>query len=122
MAKLERAQAPLLELGRLRLVDGLAREVGERRADPERPGRAQILRRLTGAPGRQSRRGPLDEPVEPRQVELARVEPEPVARPVPLDAIRSQRLPQPVHVDLERGHRRARRVVCPTACRRAGRA
>ena len=40
VAKLERAQPPLLELRRLRLVDGLARKVGERRADPERQARA----------------------------------------------------------------------------------
>jgi hypothetical protein len=111
--QLERAQSPLLQPGRLRLVDGLAREVGERGADPEPDGAAEILRGLARACRRESGRGRLDEPVEPRQVELPRIEPQPVAGPVPLDAVRPERPPQPVDVDLERRDGRAGRVLSP---------
>lgn len=111
--KLERTETPLLELCGLGRVDGLASEIGERRADPERKRLSKILRSF-GRASRFERCGcSLDEPVEPAEVELRRVEPQPVAGSVPLDAIRPQGSAQPVHVDLERRHRGRRRFVGP---------
>jgi hypothetical protein len=111
--KLESPQAALLELRGFRLVDGLSREVGERGADPERKRPPEILGRLSRSSRLESGPGRLDESIEPGKVELRRIELEPVARSVPLDAIGPEHTPQPVHVDLERRDRGARRICSP---------
>ena len=111
--KLDRAQPSLLELRRLRLVHGLSRQVGERRADPEREGTAEILGRVGRTPGSERRCRLLREPLEPAEVELRRIEGQAVARPVPLDALGAERPAQPVDVDLQRRHRGPRRLVAP---------
>jgi hypothetical protein len=113
VAKLECAQAPLLELRHLGLVNGLAREVGERRPGPELERAAEILRGFGRTAGAESRGGAVDEALEPAEVELRRVEMEAVARPVALDPFAADRAPQPVHVHLQRGDRRARRLGSP---------
>ena len=98
--KLERAQPPLLELRRFGLVHRLAGEIGERVARPEIERAAEILGRVCSSSGGKSSRCRLDEPLEPAEVELLRLELQPVAGAVPLDALGSNGLAQAVHVHL----------------------
>ena len=74
-----RVQALLLEPAGLRVRERLVGEVGQRRSLPERE-------RLTDASGRGVRPAAIeiplrarDQPLEPLQIELARLDPQPVA-------------------------------------------
>jgi hypothetical protein len=100
--ELVRPQPSFLQLRRFRLVDRLSREVGERFARPEIERALQIL----GCIGRSSRsersRRRFDEALEPSEVELLGLELQPVAGPMPLDALGAEHLAEPVHVHLER--------------------
>jgi hypothetical protein len=111
--QLDRAQALLLELRSGLLAHRLPREVGERRTGPEIEREPQVLGGVGRASGRERGAGLLREPLEAREVELGRVEPEAVAGAVPLDPLRAERLTQAVDVDLERGDRGARRLRSP---------
>lgn len=111
--KLDRPQATFRQLWRFRLVHGLSREVSERFAAPEVERAAKILVRVGCTSRGESSRRRLDEPLEASEIELLRLELQPVARPMPLDAFRPDELAQPMHVHLQRRHRRSRRLVAP---------
>jgi hypothetical protein len=100
--ELVRPQPSLLQLRGFRLVDRLSREVGERLARPEIERAPQILGCISRSSRSESSRRGFDEALEPSEVELLRLELQPVAGPMPLDAFRAERLAEPVHVHLER--------------------
>ena len=92
--RLEGGEAGLVEAGGLDLREGLRREVCERRAAPERERCARIMRG--------------DQPLEPRDVELVRLDADEVARGTRHDPICPDRAAKRVNVHLE-GVRRAPR-------------
>ena len=73
---LERGQPQLLQPHDLRLGERLIREVRERRPAPQRQRLAQHLRRAL----RIRAAGLRDKPLEPREVELGRIDPQHIAR------------------------------------------
>ena len=109
--KLQCAEPQLLEaLGR-HTGPGLVGEVGQRRARPQGEGRVEIVGGVCNAFLRERALGLTHEALETRQVELGRLELDPVAVAVRLDALGADRAPQAVHVDLEGRAGRGRRVV-----------
>lgn len=111
--ELVRPQPSLLQLGSFRLVDGLSREVGERLARPEIERAPQILGRISRPSRSESSHRRFDEALESSEVELLRLELQPVAGPMPLDALGAQHLAEPVHVHLERRDGGPRRLGAP---------
>jgi hypothetical protein len=99
--QLDCSQPPVFELGRLPR-HRLPGEVSERRAAPERQRRAQALRGVGRVGALERSSAARDECLEALEVELVRLEGEPVAVAVALDPRLPERLPQAVHVDLER--------------------
>jgi hypothetical protein len=94
----------VLEARGFRLRHGLAAEVRQRRAAPERERRPHVVGGI-GRPALGKRSAPVvEEPLEARQVELALLHRQPVAAPVRLDPLAPERLAQAVDVDLERLH------------------
>ena len=111
--KLDRPQPLLLELSRLRLVDGLAGKIRKRLPAPEVEPAAEVLGRIRRPPGSESRGRLVDEALEPAEVERRRLEMEAIARTAALDPLSAERASKPVHVHLQRGDRRARRLRSP---------
>ncbi len=112
VSELERAQPAVVELGRP-CPDRLLGEIRERRPAPQREGRPQLLRRLGGVTRLERRASALERPLEALEVELVRLEHDPIAVPVRLDPAAAERLPQPVDVDLKRRERRPGRSLAP---------
>jgi hypothetical protein len=118
-AQLEPRVVPQLDGAQPQLVEALGGDarrrlvgdVGERRPGPEGERRVEVVCRVGDPLLGERVLGLPDEPLESRQVELARLEPDSVPVPVRLDAVGADRPPEPVHVDLERRARRARRLV-----------
>ena len=111
--QLERAQPQLLEARHCAPRDRLVGEVGERRAPPEGDRRLEIVGGVGGALLAERLLGARDEPLEARQVELVRVEADPVAVAEGLDAVGADRAAQAVDVDLQRGPRGVGRLLAP---------
>ena len=111
--ELDCTQPLLIELSRLRLVDGLAGEIRERLPAPEIEPAAEVFGRIGSPPRGESRDALVDEALEPAEVERRRVEMEAIARAVALDPFAAERASKPVHVHLQRGDRRARRLGSP---------
>ena len=80
---------------------GLVRQVGERRAAPEREGPRERGGGLRGV-GQEVGLGGLDHGLEPRGVDLGGIGSEHVAPGLRGDPIVAEHLPQPVHVRLQR--------------------
>ena len=78
-AVLDRGGPQLLEAGDLGRREGLERHIGQRRAAPLLERRAQPRRRALGSAGRQRPPAVLAEALEAREVELVRLDPQPVA-------------------------------------------
>ena len=98
-ASVESGQAALLEPCSLRLGERLVGDVRQGRPPPEREGLRQ--------------RAVLDEPLEAVDIELAVVHTQEVARRTSDDAIGAERLPQRVHVHLQRALAARRRLLAP---------
>src|SRR5581483_10372271 len=113
VSQLERVEVELLESSPLRLRERLAGEVRERRAAPERERLADEAGGSLGAAGVELPLGSPDELLEALEVELAGLEAQAVGLPARLDPLGAERLPEAVHVDLERGDGRAGRIVAP---------
>ena len=113
-ARLERGQALLLQARDLRRRERLVREIVQRRAAPERQRLAQNAARRLDAAGGQlaAARGELV--LEALRVELARRDPQAVARGGGLERSRgAQRVAQARDVHADRGGRALRRVLAP---------
>jgi hypothetical protein len=106
-------QPLFLELSSLGRVDGLAGEIGQGLATPEIERAAQVLGRIRSPPRGERCGGPVDESLEPAEVERRRIEVEAIAGAVPLDALAPQRPAEAVHVHLQRGDCRVRRLGSP---------
>ena len=118
-AGLERRQPLLLQLRDLGLRERLEREVGQRRAAPQRRRLAQTGRRLLGTAGREQAAPLFDEPLEPVGVELSRPDAELVAR-CGRDqdvGVVPKRLAQARDVHLHGLHGAGRRVLAPQRLR-----
>jgi hypothetical protein len=94
--QLECMEALFLEAVALRECERLGREVGKRGPAPEREPLAQ-----GGGSGVEIPPGAGDQRPEALEVDLARLEHDPVARAVCLDPVGAERLPEPGDVDLE---------------------
>ena len=99
--RLERRQTALLQARRLRLGEGLVRDVRERRPAPERE-------RLGG-------RSLRDEPLEPLDVQLPLLHAQQIAGRARDDAVGAESLSQCVHVHLQRARAARRRLLAPDA-------
>jgi hypothetical protein len=99
---LERGEPQLLETSDLDLREGLVREVGERGTPPERQCLAEAVRVAS-----------LEQPLEPVEIELSRLEPDRVPRRAREDPVGAQDLPELRDVVLERVGGRARRLARP---------
>ena len=111
--QLERIQTERAEPFGLARGNGLAREVGERCTAPEPEGRVERVRGLArpAVAERPARAG--DELLEPRRVQLVRLDREPVAGSSSLEPLASDRVAEPVDVNLERLHGGTRRLLAP---------
>ena len=97
----------ILEPARLDLGERLVEQVCQRRSAPQRDGFLQIgERRLRLGPA--PAQAALDEALELRQVELAVLHPERVARRVPDEPIRAEQRPQAGDIAVQRALRSRR--------------
>jgi hypothetical protein len=94
-------------------VDWLAGEIRERGAAPQPQRGRHILGRMARAAVRKRTSRRRHEPREPLQVDLLGCDRQAVAGPVSLDERGAERLAEAVHVDLQRRHGRARRLLAP---------
>jgi hypothetical protein len=111
--QLKRVQPLLLQALALVPHERLGREIGERGPMPEPECLAQQPGGGVGPGGVEVLPRARDQRLEALEVELARLEDDPVARAACLDPVGAQRLAQPGDVDLERLDRRGRRFLAP---------
>ena len=102
---------------RRRSATGSPREVGERRTRPERERLVDRGRGVLRPSGCECAARPADQFLEAVEVELARLDAQPVGRPARLDAVRAEHAAQSVDVHLERLHRRAGHRLAPDGVR-----
>jgi hypothetical protein len=111
--QLDRAQAQLLEPAALGVRNRLGDEVGEARPAPERERLTEPGRSFGRATGGDLTLPTGDEPLEPLEVELARLQADQVAAAARLDPAGAEDLAQPVDVDLQGLHGGGRRLLSP---------
>ena len=108
--QLGRLEASVLQSGDLDSRERRLRQIGERRATPQRESRAKALcvlgRPLGGA-------APRDQAPEALEVELAGLDPEGVAAATRLQPLAPEEPAQPVDVHLQRVRRSLGRLVAP---------
>ena len=113
-AVLEGGEPLLLEARDLRLRERLEREIGERRATPQRQRLAQDRRRVLGPPAGQRATPLLHEAREAIRVELVGADAQAIAGGCRGEHVGvAERLAQPRHVDLDGLHRARRNLVAP---------
>jgi hypothetical protein len=112
---LERDQPPLLQPLRLSLREGLVQEICQRRSPPERKGRAQGLARFGSLALREPCAALCQEPLEPLEIELVRLDVKHVARGAPCKPVVTERLAKAGNVVVDRVRGRRRRPLSPDA-------
>ncbi len=110
-SELERREPQLLEPLGLRCSAGFLRQPRQRGPAPERERRAELVCRVGGPAGLESRPAAVEGALEPVEVELLLADDGAVAASGRLDSLAADGAAQPVHVDLQRlqGRRRRRR-------------
>lgn len=96
------AEVLFFQLRGIRLRDVLAAEIRERRPAPKPQRSRETLSGIAGVAGFEGFRALGHEARELLDVELARLEPEPITGPDRLDPVRAQGLAQTMDVDLQR--------------------
>ena len=110
---LERLEPQLLEPGRLRLGKRLVREVGQRRAAPQRKGVAEQPRGGGRVTHRQRLAPFTGKPLESMRIDLLRVHAQQVAGRARDNRVRPQQLAQPRDVDVHRLDGRLGQILSP---------
>ena len=112
-ALLQRHEPQLLESYDLSLGERLIGHVREHGPAPQRKRLTQRHGRSVRIACRELAPSARDEPLEPLEIELARLYAQPIAGPVRRDAVLAEELAQPVHENLKRIPRGRRRLLTP---------